>query len=88
MKHLLLLLSLFLMVNLTAQVDTTYSIFKSENFKTSLVPVTILVGTFTIIEFHGQNMTNKQCSMVAATGMATSIATCFIIKKIRKRIKR
>ena len=88
MKTILSILLLTLTISLSAQIDTTYSIFKSENFKTSVAPSVILGSTFAIVEFHGQNMTDKQCCMVAATGIITSVTCHFVIKSIRKKLKK
>lgn len=72
MKHLIVLLA-FLTVNIYGQKPDLQTI----------IPTSIIVGTFLIVETQGNYMTDKQRALTAYTGMATSAISFFVIRKIK-----
>jgi hypothetical protein len=76
MKPLLILTLSFFFLSATCQ--------EREN---SYIPAGILIGTFSVIEFNGQNMTQSQCQKIAITGFITSIGSHYAIRAINKNLK-
>jgi len=82
MKTLLTITALLLSLSLSAQWA------KKDNFITNIevsIPSSVLVATF--LTNQNPNFSEKDRQMVAATGIITSFASHWIIKKIRSKNK-
>lgn len=85
MKNVIILAILMLYgTNVSAQYANPPT--KSDKRIEFAIPVAIITTTFVLNECTMQNNgSRKQTAIIAATGIATSVITHFVIKKINKR---
>jgi hypothetical protein len=87
MKKLLLIIGIAMNINVSAQYSKSYAPPKGWASPELYLPTTTLITTFGYLTQHGEQMTETQRQIFAATGMATSVITHFVFRKIRESRK-
>ena len=93
MKTLFISLLFVITIQLSAQYHYDMSEYKTTemslyNERDTWLPAVVLVGTFVTVQSVGGNVNVNQRAVMAFTGMATSVISYYIVKRIRKRIRR
>ena len=90
MKKTMLIIGIAIIaLNVNAQYSNQYKYEPPKGWKSAelYLPATILLSTFSINSKYGEQMSNSQRQSIAATGMATSVLTHFVFRKIRESKK-